>query len=62
MDGKQVPQELVTEVGITFEQILEEVFVPHIHLLLFFFLLSTFILLLHHIMLLVSLCSTLSLN
>ena len=34
MEGNQVPQELVTNVGITFEQILEEVCLLHIHLLL----------------------------
>ena len=37
MDGNQVPQELVTEVGVTFEQILEEVqSPPHIHFLISF--------------------------
>lgn len=29
MDGNQVPQELVTEVGVTFEHILEEVCPSH---------------------------------
>lgn len=42
MDGNQVPQELVTEVGVTFEHILEEVcpshsfiFLLHIQILVF---------------------------